>query len=265
MVQIWIIYFELKKPHRNAANGVKMTNLMLAQNQTLTMSTREIASLLNKNHTDIKRSAARLFERGLLTQPLAESKFEHNGNYYLEFNLNKRDSLVLVAQNSPEFTAAIVDRWQELESKQQPQLSQIEILAQSALALVEHEKKLNALEQSHAQLENKLEQLKESTAILPKRPTNAESVCFIRMRINKKYSLPPRIVNDVLYGSPYAPKPAGQVRNNHEQAGNATYTVWYSSDVTKLFARFVSECQQVTKTQAVHPSIDGRFKLVIND
>ena len=122
MIQIWIIYFKLKKPHRNAANGVKMTNTMLAQNQSLTMSTREIASLLNKNHTDIKRSAVRLFERGLLTQPLAESTFEHNGNYYLEFNLNKRDSLVLVAQNSPEFTAAIVDRWQELESKQQQKL-----------------------------------------------------------------------------------------------------------------------------------------------
>lgn len=70
------------------------------------------------------------------------------------------------------------------------------------------------------------------------------------------------MVNEVLYSSPYAPKPAGQVRNNHEQAGNATYTVWYTSDVSKLFTRFVEECEFVTKTQAVHPDIDGRFKLV---
>lgn len=161
-----------------------MTNLMLAQNQTLTMSTREISSLLNKTHSNIKISAERLAEKGTIA--LQGSHFEHNGNSYNEWLLNKRDSLILVAQNSPEFTAAIVDRWQELENKQQPQLSQIEILAQSALALVEHEKKLNALEQSHLQLENKLEQLKESTAILPKRPANAESVSFIRTRINKK-------------------------------------------------------------------------------
>lgn len=240
-----------------------MSNMILAQNQSLTMSTREIASLLGKQHSHIKVSAERLQSKGTIA--LRGSKFEHNGNFYEEYLLEKRDSLILVAQNSPEFTAAIVDRWQELENKQQPQLSQIEILAQSALALVEHEKKLNALEQSHLQLENKLEQLKESTAILPKRPANAESVSFIRTRINKKYGLPPRIVNDVLYSSPYAPKPAGQVRNSHEQAGNATYTVWYATDVTKLFARFVSECEAVTKTQAVHPSIDGRFKLVINE
>lgn len=30
--------------------------------------------------------------------------------------LNKRDSLIVVAQNCPEFTARIIDRWQELEA-----------------------------------------------------------------------------------------------------------------------------------------------------
>lgn len=120
-----------------------MTNMILAQNKSLTMSTREIASLLNKTHSNIKISAERLAEKGTIA--LQGSHFEHNGNSYNEWLLNKRDSLILVAQNSPEFTAAIVDRWQELENNQQPQLSQIEILAQSALALVEHEKSLTHL------------------------------------------------------------------------------------------------------------------------
>ena len=97
-----------------------MSNLILTQNQTLTMSTREIASLLNKTHSNIKISAERLAEKGTIA--LQGSKFEHNGNEYTEWLLNKRDSLILVAQNSPEFTAAIVDRWQELESKQAPQI-----------------------------------------------------------------------------------------------------------------------------------------------
>lgn len=99
-------------------------NQLMTSNQPLTMSTREIASLLNKNHSDIKRSAKRLSDAGLLTKPLAESDFEHRGNIYSEYRLEKRDCFVLVAQNSPEFTAAIVDRWQELESKQAPQIPQ---------------------------------------------------------------------------------------------------------------------------------------------
>lgn len=97
-----------------------MNNLILTQNKPLTMSTREIASLLNKAHSNIKISAERLAEKGTIA--LQGSSFEHNGNQYNEWLLNKRDSLVLVAQNSPEFTAAIVDRWQELESRQQPKI-----------------------------------------------------------------------------------------------------------------------------------------------
>lgn len=94
----------------------------MVNNQVLTMSSREISSLLGKNHSDIKRSAERLFAKGVLTQPLAGSDFEHNGNRYQEYLFEKRDCLVLVAQNSPEFTAIIVDRWQELESKQAPKI-----------------------------------------------------------------------------------------------------------------------------------------------
>lgn len=97
-----------------------MNNLSIANNEVLTMSTREIASLLNKTHSNIKISAERLAEKGTIA--LQGSHFEHKGNKYNEWLLNKRDSLILVAQNSPEFTAAIVDRWQELESKQQPQI-----------------------------------------------------------------------------------------------------------------------------------------------
>lgn len=84
---------------------------------SLTMSSREIAALIGKQHSNIKISAERLAASGVIGT-LAMQEFIHNGNAYTEYLLNKRDSLILVAQNCPEFTAAIVDRWQELEEKE---------------------------------------------------------------------------------------------------------------------------------------------------
>lgn len=84
--------------------------------QNLTMTSREIAELLEKQHNHIKVSADRLAAKGVIGTP-AVREFTHNGNTYTEYLLNKRDSLILVAQNCPEFTAKIVDRWQELESQ----------------------------------------------------------------------------------------------------------------------------------------------------
>lgn len=129
--------------------------------------------------------------------------------------------------------------------------------------MVESRKDHLALTQKVDQQEKKLAELEERTAILPSKPANAESIVYIRKRINDMYGLPAHIVNEVLYSSPYAPRAAGQVRNTHESASNSTYTVWNTSEVSKLFKRFVGECEMVSATQAVHPSIDRKFKLVV--
>ena len=94
---------------------------LIQASSNLTMSSREIADLLDKQHGNIKISAERLADKGVIGT-LAVQEFEHNGNTYTEYLLTKRDSLILVAQNSPEFTARIVDRWQELEAQQGPKL-----------------------------------------------------------------------------------------------------------------------------------------------
>lgn len=89
---------------------------LVPSNQSITMTSREIADLIGKQHSNIKISAERLAESGVIGT-LASQEFSHNGNSYTEYLLNKRDSLILVAQNCPEYTAAIVDRWQELEQQ----------------------------------------------------------------------------------------------------------------------------------------------------
>jgi phage regulator Rha-like protein len=98
-------------------------NLIIKQSN-LTMSTRDIAVLLSKQHSNIKVSAERLAEKGTIALQETQYQDQQNKQFYTEYLLTKRDSLVLVAQNCPEFTAAIVDRWQELEAQHAPRLPQ---------------------------------------------------------------------------------------------------------------------------------------------
>lgn len=86
---------------------------------TLTMSSREIAELTQKEHKNVLRVIRDLIEQNLVAQnePL---KFEYRNQWFDYYELNKRDTFVVVARLSPEFTAAVVDRWQELENQQKP-------------------------------------------------------------------------------------------------------------------------------------------------
>lgn len=83
-----------------------------------TMSSREIAALTNKRHDNVMRTINSLVNDNILTPQFEDTLNHQNGQSYKSALLNKRDSLVLVARLSPEFTAAIIDRWQELESSQ---------------------------------------------------------------------------------------------------------------------------------------------------
>lgn len=87
--------------------------------EIITMGTREIAGMLGKQHHHIKSSADYLVEKKVINGGVALTAIpyvnQQNGQTYYEYHLNKRDSIILVAQNSPEFTARLVDRWEELE------------------------------------------------------------------------------------------------------------------------------------------------------
>jgi hypothetical protein len=110
-------------------------------------------------------------------------------------------------------------------------------------------------------IEQRVEQAAETHLMLA-RPAASESIVHIRGRINKQYGLPARIVDEVIRQLPYAPKPAGMVKNSHENAMGGSYAVYWTKDVNAVFARFVSECRRETATRATHPLIDGRFKFI---
>lgn len=84
--------------------------------QQKTMTSREIADLVESRHADVCICIERLMATGAI-QGYAAMPYTHpqNGQQYREYHIGQRDSYVIVAQLSPQFTARLVDRWQELE------------------------------------------------------------------------------------------------------------------------------------------------------
>lgn len=91
----------------------------------------DISELVQSRHDDTKRSTMRLVDRGVIAcPPLAVVQKEANNRtynvevYIFSGEQGKLDSITLVAQLCPEFTAALVKRWYELENQNAVQLPQ---------------------------------------------------------------------------------------------------------------------------------------------
>lgn len=89
------------------------------------MTCYEIAGLVEKRHDNTKRTIETLAKSGVIRLPQIEVFEEINNlgflvkreQYVFAGPQGKRDSIIVVAQLSPEFTARLVDRWQELEAQ----------------------------------------------------------------------------------------------------------------------------------------------------
>lgn len=133
-------------------------------NSIRTMSSREIAELVGSRHDKVKQSIERLAERKVIVQPPMGDEPESDAigrqrvtKVYL---VGKRDSYVIVAQLCPEFTARLVDRWQELEAQHRP--DPIATLSDpNALRglLLTYSEKVIALEAANSELTPKAEAL----------------------------------------------------------------------------------------------------------
>jgi phage antirepressor YoqD-like protein len=99
-----------------------MNDLILTSNQ-LTMSSKDISILLGTRHDSVKRTIDRLVDNHVISRPpMVDGEKAANGVFESVYKINKRSSYIIVAQLSPEFTADLVDRWQELEAKEKPAL-----------------------------------------------------------------------------------------------------------------------------------------------
>ena len=95
---------------------------ILTQNTDKKMTSQQIAELVGKRHDNVKRTIEMVIASGVISQPQIEDGVKSlNGVapkvYIFSGEQGKRDSIIVVAQLSPEFTAKLVDRWAELEQK----------------------------------------------------------------------------------------------------------------------------------------------------
>ncbi len=142
-----------------------MNNLISAKES---MTSKEIAELVGAREDNVKRTIERLANSGVISQPPTEDGIKSaNGvipkHYVFSGEKGKRDSIIVVAQLYPEFTARLVDRWKELEDERVKPKSQAEIIAAMALANLESERRISHVEQKVEQVNEVVEQIKQGT------------------------------------------------------------------------------------------------------
>lgn len=81
------------------------------------MTSREIAEVVQSRHDNVKRTIETLVGKGVISTPHPEEYTNTINRPVVEYRLDKRSSIIVVAQLCPQFTAALVDRWAELEAK----------------------------------------------------------------------------------------------------------------------------------------------------
>ena len=223
----------------------------------VTMSSREIAELTEKRHADVMRDVRVM----LADLEIGESKFaftytDSQNKDRPEFRLDRDLTETLLLGYSAPLRLKVIRRLREMEAAltaPRP-MTTAEIVLQNAQALVDFERRQSAVEQ-------RVDMIASMTSLTAK-PQSTETKSEIKARINKQYGLPAWLVDEVLTSISYRPPVFAMVKNSHENALGSSFAVYQIVDITKLFKRFVSECQQATATTATHPSINGRFKLV---
>lgn len=141
--------------------------------QTETMSSREIAALVESRHDSVKRTIERIAEKGVITfTPMVEKPT--GGRPSTAYLVDEESSYIVVAQLCPEFTARIVRRWRELER----QISTPAIVAPDAGKLREALQTIREAEAAVAYLRTEADRLE---AVLSGTPPALPTVDPVRM------------------------------------------------------------------------------------
>lgn len=138
--------------------------ILTQNNIEMTMTSQEISDLVESRQDNVKRTIERLAVKNVIELPPMEDGIKLGNGvapkvYVFSGEKGKRDSIIVVAQLCPEFTARLVDRWIELEAKVSAPLMDLnnpEFLRQALLGYTE---KVMELESQVQKLEPKAQAL----------------------------------------------------------------------------------------------------------
>lgn len=134
--------------------------------QKETMSSFEIAELTGKRHDAILRDIRGLLSQGVDAHNFVETYYVDKANRKSPcFNLTKKGCLILASGYDAKLREKIIDRWEELETKERTRepLSPSELILKLAQMNVENERKMKELEAKQGKLENELQEIKQRT------------------------------------------------------------------------------------------------------
>lgn len=218
----------------------------------------------------IERNAAELETFGRIARRSA-AQLRSNGATHetTEYWLNEEQALLISALSKTERAAAVramlirvFVAWRKGRLAGLAAPSTAEAFASAFMMIAQQERQQAEQQRAIQHLDDRVERVEKSQSVLSARPVNAESITHLRSRIGKMFGLSAAVIDEVMRQSPYAPKPAGMVKNDHVDADGVPYAIYWRKDVTATFARFVDECTPVTATMFTHPFIDGRFRIV---
>ena len=148
--------------------------------ESMKMTSLELADVTNKRHDNVKRTIETLVESGAIVQPQIEDEQSTDSMgrarttevYVFAGPQGRLDSITVVAQLDPAFTAALVKRWDALETgKAQPAMAQNEAQKQiekpdpQAFAVVQSAW-MDAVERKIASKREALQFLRDASAVM---------------------------------------------------------------------------------------------------
>lgn len=124
-----------------------------------TISSREIAEITGKRHSDLLNAIRKMepaWEKATGRNFSLSEYTDASGRNNPEYIFNKTESLFIGSKFNDEARAKLVIRWETLEIEKQhiKPLSQLEIIAQSAQILIEQDKRIGNLESKINKIEN---------------------------------------------------------------------------------------------------------------
>lgn len=98
-------------------------NIPVLATPTQTMTSKQIAVVVEKRHDNVKRTIENLADQAVIVRPqIEDEQFKDSmGRNRTEsvYVVNERDSYIIVAQLCPEYTAKLVDYWMATKSQAQ--------------------------------------------------------------------------------------------------------------------------------------------------